>query len=85
MSVPEFAPMIMKDNDGWRVSLVRDGRVHVYKCENERDAKRFHDLLSKPPMDPPSRRYIPKRQERQNNFFARIQVMAPPRWANVHI
>src|SRR3954463_12175886 len=38
VSVPEFAPMIMKDNDGWRVSLVRDGRVHVYKCENERDA-----------------------------------------------
>jgi hypothetical protein len=40
--------VITRDFDGWRVSLVRAGRVHTYLCETQREAERFANLLARP-------------------------------------
>lgn len=60
MLPPDCDPIITKDIDGWRVGLVRNGRVHVYLCETEADAKRFAALLGDPPREPPARRNTPE-------------------------
>lgn len=46
--LPDSPPVVTRDFDGWRVSLVRGGRVHTYLCETQREAERFAALLAKP-------------------------------------
>lgn len=46
--LPDSPPVITRDFDGWRVSLVRGGRVHTYLCETQAEAERFAGMLAKP-------------------------------------
>lgn len=53
--LPDSPPVITRDFDGWRVSLVRGGRVHSYLCESQREAERFAGLLSNSVAPEPNR------------------------------
>ena len=53
--LPDSPPVITRDFDGWRVSLIRGGRVHSYLCESKAEAERFAALLAQPITDPHNR------------------------------
>lgn len=46
--LPDSPPTITREFDGWRVSLVRGGRIHTYLCETKAEAEHFAALLLPP-------------------------------------
>lgn len=47
---------ITPEGSGYRVSVIRRGRVESYLCETEAEARRFADLISQPPVETKPRR-----------------------------
>lgn len=53
--LPDSTPVITRDFDGWRVSLIRGGRVHTYLCDSKAEADRVAALLAGPQTDQKNR------------------------------
>lgn len=62
----DLAAMVTNDFDGWKVSLMKHGRVQVYLCATEELARRFAAFLSQPPVEKAVRspRRLPLRSNR---------------------
>lgn len=60
----DLAPIVTNDFDGWKVSLMQNGRLQVYLCATENAALRFARCLAQPLVDKKTRAARPARASR---------------------
>lgn len=58
------APMVTSDFDGWRVSIIQNGRAQVYLCASQAAALKFAAVLAQPVVEP-------RRSSRKISFGSR--------------
>lgn len=76
-------PVITEDAGGFRVSVIRNGRVDVYSCDTKAEAERFAQVLRAPTVDRPTRKVIrsPRRAVAGSGLSEPIALFKmPARW-----
>lgn len=72
----ELAPVITNDFDGWKVSLMKNGRVQVYLCATESLALKFAAFLAQPPVEKKTRRISEPVSANRRGWADRLRLVA---------